>query len=122
MGGRSWHKLEDDALRAAVARHGVRWRRAALEPALSGRSAAGLRQRWQELSQLPAPAAESHAASDASVSGASQSFEWHTVVGTRGRIGRRTRACGRPWDYHMSTRATQSRDQRFFLIVGRIYK
>jgi hypothetical protein len=66
MGGRAWHKLEDDALRAAVARHGVRWRRAALEPALSGRSAAGLRQRWPELSQLPAPAAEAHAASDAS--------------------------------------------------------
>ena len=110
MGGRSWQKLEDDALRAAVARYGVRWRRAALKPALAGRGAASLRQRWQKLSQLPAPVAKAHAASDAPVSGTSRSFEWHTVVSTRGRIGRRTRACGRPWDYHMSTRATPSRE------------
>ena len=108
MGGRSWQKLEDDALRAAVARHGVRWSLAALEPALAGRSAAGLRQRWQELSQHPAAVVE-HDSMAVPTLGSSQSFEWHFTSVVHGRAGRRSRSCGRPWDYHVVTSPTQSR-------------
>jgi hypothetical protein len=53
MGGRSWSTEEDRALRAAISRVGVRWRRLTCEPALAGRSATALHLRWLELSAHP---------------------------------------------------------------------
>jgi len=64
----------------------------------------------QELSQLPAPTADAHAAAELIVRGPTQSFEWHSTAAVRGRGGRRTRASGRPWEYHVSSKNAPSRE------------
>jgi hypothetical protein len=59
MGGRPWSTEEDCALRAAISRVGVRWRRLSCEPALVGRSATALRlhggSSFQRIRQLCLP-------------------------------------------------------------------
>jgi len=64
----------------------------------------------QELSQLPAPTADAHAAAELIVRGPTQAFEWHSTAAVRGRGGRRTRASGRPWEYHVSSTNAPSRE------------
>jgi hypothetical protein len=61
-----------------------------------------------ELSQHPAAVVE-HDSMAVPTLGSSQSFEWHFTSVVHGRAGRRSRSCGRPWDYHVATSPTQSR-------------
>ena len=97
MGGRTWSTEEDRALRAAVSRVGVRWRRISCEPALVGRSATAVRLRWVELAAYP-PAAPPTAVPPQPFDGAGGTFPWECRV-----------AYQRPWSHHVFRSTVASR-------------
>ena len=97
MGGRTWSTEEDRALRAAISRVGVRWRRISCEPALVGRSATAVRLRWLELSAYP-PASPPTAVPPQPLDGAGGTFPWECRV-----------AYQRPWSHHVFRSTVASR-------------